>query len=80
MRLGHLEIVRVVCEPGWHWAEQIKPVAGTDSCEHHHLGVGLSGEIRFRMDDGEEFSVKGGDVFDIPPGHDVWVVGDEPSV
>ncbi len=80
VRLGDLVIGKIVCNPGWHWAEQIKPIAGTDSCQFHHVGVGLSGELRFRMDDGAEFSVMAGDVFDIPAGHDVWVVGDEPSV
>lgn len=80
VRLGDLLIGRIVCEPGWHWEEQIKPIAGTESCQFHHVGVGLSGELRFRMDDGTEFSVVEGDIFDIPPGHDVWVVGDEPSV
>lgn len=80
VRLGDLVIGKIVCNPGWHWAEQIKPIAGTDSCQFHHVGVGLSGELRFRMDDGTEFSVTAGDVFDIPAGHDVWVVGDEPSV
>ncbi len=80
VRLGDLVIGRIVCQPGWHWREQIKPIAGTASCEFHHSGVGLRGELRFRMDDGTEVSVREGDVFDIPPGHDVWVVGEEPSV
>lgn len=80
VRLGDLVIGRVVCDPGWHWAEQLKSVAGTASCEFHHVGFGVSGELRFRMDDGPEFSIVAGDVFDIPPGHDVWVVGDEPAV
>ena len=80
VRVGEFVVGRIVCEPGWHWNEQIRPVAGGESCQFHHLGVSLGGELRFRLDDGSEFSVVAGDVFDIPPGHDVWVVGDEPAV
>ena len=50
------------------------------SCQFHHIGLGISGASRFRMDDGTEFDVRAGDVFDIPPGHDTWVLGDEPAV
>jgi class 3 adenylate cyclase len=32
------------------------------------------------MDDGETAEFGSGDVFDVPPGHDAWVVGDEPVV
>lgn len=80
VRLGDIVVGRLVQEPGWHWAEQIKPIAGTDSCEFHHVGYGLAGRSRVRMDDGTEFDIVAGDVFEIPPGHDVWVVGDEPAV
>jgi len=33
-----------------------------------------------RMDDGTETISKAGDVLNIPPGHDAWVVGNEPVV
>jgi len=71
---------RLVQEPGWRWSEQIKPIAGTESCQFHHVGVGISGRGIVRMDDGTEMLISPGDVFDIPPGHDQWVVGDEPVV
>jgi class 3 adenylate cyclase len=80
VRLGDLVIGRLVQEPGWHWAEHIKPIAGTESCEFHHTGVGIAGRTHVRMDDGTEFAISAGDVFDIPPGHDVWVDGDEAAV
>ncbi|MDQ2935405.1 MAG: hypothetical protein M3R49_10605 [Chloroflexota bacterium] len=78
--LGELVIGRVVQEPGWRWSEDIRPIAGTASCEFHHVGVVISGFSRGRMDDGTEFEMNPGDVFDVPPGHDAWVVSEEPAV
>ena len=80
VRIGDLMVGRLVQEPGWRWSEQVKPIAGTASCQFHHIGVGLAGKAMTRMDDGTELLVQAGDVFDIPPGHDSWVVGDEPAV
>jgi class 3 adenylate cyclase len=80
VRLGDLVVGRLVQEPGWRWSEQVKPVAGTESCQFHHVGVALSGTGMVRMDDGTEMAIRAGDVFDIPPGHDQWVTGDEPAV
>jgi class 3 adenylate cyclase len=71
---------RLVLEPGWRWSEHVRPTAGTTSCQFHHVGLTLSGAMDGRMDDGTEFEVRPGDIFDIPPGHDNWVVGDEPLV
>ncbi len=67
-------------EPGWRWSVDVKPIAGTDTCQFHHLGVVLSGRLRGAMADGTELEVGPGDVFEMPPGHDAWVVGDEPWV
>ena len=80
VRIGDLVVGRFVQQPGWRWSKQIKPIAGTDSCQFHHVGVALSGSGMIRMDDGTEIQIQEGDVFDIPPGHDQWVVGDEPAV
>ena len=85
---GRLEIVnldemamgRFVCEPGWRWSEAVKPIAGTDSCQHRHLGFVISGTLHARMEDGLEIDIHAGDAYEIPPGHDAWVVGDEPWV
>jgi len=69
---------RLVLEPGWRWSEHVRPIAGTTSCQFHHVGLVLSGAMDGRMDDGTNFEVRPGDVFDVPPGHDNWVIGDEP--
>ncbi len=80
VRVGDLIVGRLEQLPGWRWSEQVKPIAGTESCQFHHIGVAVSGAAMIRMDDGTEMLVEAGDVFDIPPGHDQWVVGDEPAV
>lgn len=85
---GHLDVLRFgegivgrgVFEPGWKWSECVKPLAGTASCETRHEGYVMSGRMRIRMDDGEEREVGPGHVLTIEPGHDAWVVGDEPCV
>ncbi|MDX6660574.1 MAG: hypothetical protein QOJ55_1396 [Solirubrobacteraceae bacterium] len=64
-------------EPGWKWSENVKPIAGTDSCQVSHLGYVLSGRMRVYMDDGSEAEAGPGDVVAIPRGHDAEVVGDE---
>ena len=71
---------RMTYEPGWRWSVDVKPIAATDSCQFHHLGVTLSGVLRAQMGDGTELEIGPGDVFEIPPGHDAWVVGSEPWV
>lgn len=67
-------------EAGWKWSEHVKPLAGTDSCQVHHLGYVVSGRMKIVMDDGAEAEIGPGDVCDIPPGHDAWTVGDEACV
>jgi hypothetical protein len=73
-------IGRAVFRPGWKWSNDVKPVAGTDSCEAPHTGYILSGRLHIRMDDGTEGEAGPGDAFVVSPGHDAWVVGDEPCV
>jgi len=80
VNLGDESIGRQVFEPGWRWSIHVKPLAGTPSCEFHHLGYMVSGRFRTQMDDGSVLETSPGDVFDIPAGHDAWVVGDEPAV
>ena len=71
---------QMVYEPGWRWSVDVKPVAGTEACQYHHIGYTVSGRLRVQMPDGTELEVGPGDVFEFPPGHDAWVVGDEPWV
>ncbi|HEY3021791.1 MAG TPA: cupin domain-containing protein [Solirubrobacteraceae bacterium] len=76
---GH-PVLRGTFEPGWRWSEHVKPIAGTDSCEAPHLLYCLAGRMHVRMNDGAEADIGPGDVASIAPGHDAWVVGDEPCV
>lgn len=71
---------RAVFEPGWRWSESVKPIVGTDSCEIAHLGYIVAGRLHVRMNDGSEIDVGPGDAFEIEPGHDAWVVGDDDCV
>ena len=73
-------IGRMTYEPGWRWSADVKPIAGTDSCQYHHIGYTVSGRLRVQMPDGTELEVGPDEVFEFPPGHDAWVVGDEPWV
>jgi hypothetical protein len=65
-------------QPGWRWSNDLRPVVGTTSCEFPHTGIMLSGIMHIEMDDGTSVDLKPGDVYAVPPGHDAWVVGDEP--
>jgi len=80
VRVGELVVGRLVLEPGWRWSKHVRPIVGTTSCQFHHVGFTLSGAMDGRMDDGTEFEVRSGDIFDVPPGHDNWVIGNEPMV
>ena len=85
---GHVDLVemagrmvgRGTFEPGWKWSNDVKPIAGTDSCQTRHTGYCLSGQMTVKFDDGTELNVGPGDVMIIEPGHDAWTVGDEPCV
>ena len=78
VRMGGTTASRMSLQPGWRWSECIKPVAGTDSCQVHHVGVIQSGTMHVAHDDGTEQEIKAGQAYVIEPGHDAWVVGDEP--
>ncbi|HEV7829182.1 MAG TPA: cupin domain-containing protein [Pseudonocardiaceae bacterium] len=71
---------RAVFQPGWRWSNDVKPVAGTESCEAAHTGYIISGRMHVAMDDGAEGDLGPGDAFVISPGHDAWIVGGEPCV
>lgn len=79
VRLGPLVIGRATFEPGWRWLIDVKPIVGTAWCQSHHMHVLLIGSIGVEMEDGERAEFSAGDVFELPPGHDAWVVGNEPA-
>ena len=80
LKLSGGTVGRGTFEPGWRWSEHVKPIAGTESCQSLHTAYCISGRMAVRMDDGTEKEIGPGDVVVIPPGHDAWVVGDEPCV
>jgi hypothetical protein len=77
---GGVSIGKGTLEPGWKWSNDVKSIAGTESCEAPHTGYCISGSMTIRMNDGKEFQIKAGDAFQIPPGHDAWVTGNENCV
>lgn len=85
---GRLDLVNIrgrtigmaTLEPGWKWSTDVKPIAGTEWCEAPHFQYHVSGRLHVLMQDGSEFEVGPGEVTYLPPGHDAWVVGDEPAV
>jgi mannose-6-phosphate isomerase-like protein (cupin superfamily) len=78
--LGDAVIARITVEPGWKWSKDVKPIVNTNSCQMTHTGYTISGRMRIRMDDGTEQEFGPGDATYVPPGHDAWVVGNEPFV
>ncbi|MCW2671560.1 MAG: Cupin 2 conserved barrel domain protein [Frankiales bacterium] len=80
VHVGGSEVGRFSFEPGWRWSECIKPVVGTETCQAEHLGYVLSGQIGVSHTDGTKVEAGAGDAYHIAPGHDAWVIGDEPFV
>lgn len=78
--LGDVTIGRATFLPGWRWSEHVRPRAGTELCEVTHTGYVISGREVVRMADGTEVELGPGDAFVVGPGHDAWVVGEEPCV
>ena len=85
---GHLDVIntphgvvgRGVFEPGWRWSKNVKPIAGTESCQAAHMGYVVSGRMTVVMDGGDRQEFGPGDVMICPPGHDAWVDGNEACV
>lgn len=80
VQVGDLEVMRATFEPGWTWAECVKPIAGGDMCQVAHKWYVVSGRMKMQMADGAEIEWRAGDVGVVPAGHDAQVVGDEPFV
>ena len=78
--LGGMTIGRATYQPGWKWSAHVGAALGQTSCHVEHVGMVVSGRATAAMDDGEVIEMRAGDIFYIPPGHDSWVVGDEPYV
>jgi hypothetical protein len=78
VRIGGGVVGRLTCQPGWRWSEHVKPIAGTPLCEASHFLYQVTGRMHVKMADGQEFETGPGEVAVIEPGHDAWVVGEEP--
>ena len=78
VRMGGTNASRMRLEPGWRWSECIRPIAGGESCQAHHVGLLQSGAMHVVHEDGSEQEIRDGQAYVIEPGHDAWVVGDEP--
>jgi len=76
--LGEMAVGRFVFRPGWRWSQDVAPIVGTRSCQHRHIGYTISGSLEVQMDDGTRLVIGPDDAYEIPPGHDAWVVGDVP--
>jgi quercetin dioxygenase-like cupin family protein len=80
VHLGRMTIGRATYQPGWKWSEHVGKAIGMKSCGVEHVGMVIAGCATAAMDDGRVIEMRAGDVFYIPPGHDSWVVGNEPYV
>jgi hypothetical protein len=80
VELGSVTAARMTLQPGWRWSECIKPMVGTDSCQVHHVGTAVAGQLRVHHEDGTELDIGPGDAYVIEPGHDAWVLSSEPFV
>ena len=78
--IGGVTFARAEFNPGWRWSTDVKPVVGTESCQARHEAYIVSGRLHVRMDDGSECELAAGDAHVVGPGHDAWVVGEEPCV
>lgn len=80
LRIGDRTLGRASYEPGWRWSTHVGASSGADFCDVEHVGLVLSGCAAVSFPTGERYELRSGDVFYVPPGHDSWVVGDEPYV
>jgi quercetin dioxygenase-like cupin family protein len=80
VRIGGMVLGRATYEPGWRWSEHVGRGLHKTSCDVEHVGIVISGRATAAMDDGRVIEIRAGDLFHIAPGHDSWVIGDEPYV
>jgi hypothetical protein len=78
--VGDARIKRLVYPPGMRWSTDLQPLVGTERCEHAHAGFLVHGALHFEFEDGCVLEYAAPAIVDVAPGHDAWVVGDEPAV
>ena len=80
VRLGGLTLGRASYEPGWKWSTHVGPLVGQSLCQVAHVGMVMAGRAMVAMEDGTTYELAPGDLFAIEPGHDSWVIGEEPYI
>lgn len=80
LRVGSLAVGYATVQPDFRWSTHLRKETDEPLCQIHHLQLLLSGRFAVEMDDGEYAEIGPNEIFDVPPGHDAWVVGDEPAV
>ena len=80
VKFGDRTVARITYFPGFRWTTDMRPSAGTDLCQGNHFTYAVSGRCGVAMADGAQVEFGPGDIGTIPPGHDAWVIGDEPFV
>ena len=80
VHLGGTTAARLTLQPGWTWSACVKPVAGTDMCQHRHVGIAHAGRMLVTHQDGTVLEIAAGEAYVIEPGHDAEVVGGEAFV
>ncbi|HVM54358.1 MAG TPA: adenylate/guanylate cyclase domain-containing protein [Acidimicrobiales bacterium] len=78
--LGDVTVARITMQPGWRWSKDVRPLVGGEWCQARHVGILVAGGLDITLQDGTRFSVRPGDVFEIPPGHDGHASSDEVTV
>jgi hypothetical protein len=79
-QVGNARVKRIVYPPGARWSVDIKPLVGGERCQHAHVGFLAAGRLQGDYGDGCGFDFTAPAAVAIEPGHDAWVVGDEPTV
>ena len=80
VRAGNVRVKRMIYPPGFHWTAHLKGAVGTELCMHSHVGFMAHGQINVRFKDGCLVEYRAPQFVVVEPGHDGWVVGDEPAV
>ena len=80
VRAGSGRVKRIIYPPGFRWSTHMKSIVGTDLCQHAHVGFLAHGQIHIQYADGCVLELAAPQAVAIEPGHDGWVVGDEPAI
>ncbi|WP_205701613.1 cupin domain-containing protein [Hymenobacter rigui] len=80
VRTGNSRVKRVVYPAGFRWSKDMRPVVGGELCQHAHVGFLTTGKLGIQYADGVQEEYAAPQVIAIAPGHDGWVIGEEPAI